>query len=269
MSSLTFACDLTCDELMDRPSGNLVLRPALLFEDQNESEIDDDPYTVTEATLIKIDDRSAVYRARLRRHPRVDRIDKDALDVVIKIDPTGKRAYDLFREAIAYETTAKKLQGTIVPVFYGVFYTQINDSIILCLVTQFCGMPIDQTVANMEDPFYTTLIQCVRTLHTHGATHGDLHEYNILDHDGRPVLIDLEAIEARASHVQDQHGPCSWYHRSLPRRVWLRRNSRSSLPNGFLDLQIYSLWRWLRLRVEVGCRLGGLPEAQATPIQLS
>jgi hypothetical protein len=97
---------------MGRPSGDLVLCPVLLFEDKTDAEVDDDPYTVTEAQLLKRSENSTVFRAKLYRYPQEGEEAEGPLDVVLKMDPTGKRAHDLYREAISYVTTVEKLQGT-------------------------------------------------------------------------------------------------------------------------------------------------------------
>jgi hypothetical protein len=154
MSTLTISCPLPCDATMGRPGGDLVLYPVSLFEDETEVEVDDDPWSVTQVSLIKANDRSTVFRAKIERPPREGRTDIGALDVVLKMDPTGKRTDEFFQEAISYATTAEKLQGTVVPKFYGSFHAQIQSTVIFCTVTQYCGEPMNTSVAEVADPFW-------------------------------------------------------------------------------------------------------------------
>jgi tRNA A-37 threonylcarbamoyl transferase component Bud32 len=42
------------------------------------------------------------------------------------------------------------------------------------------------------------LVDAVDRLHLHGVSHGDLYERNILSHDGRPILIDIEKMQTHS-----------------------------------------------------------------------
>ncbi|KAJ7141128.1 hypothetical protein C8R44DRAFT_931478 [Mycena epipterygia] len=117
------------------------------------------------------------------------------LDAVLKIDHTGQREQEFIDEAEAYSDFVFKLQGDLVPRFYGSFQTHLNSKLITCTVTQYCGEPMRPPFTWPRPPSSasrTKLILAVDRLHERGASHGDLSERNILVKDGNPVLVDLE-----------------------------------------------------------------------------
>ncbi|KAJ7932717.1 hypothetical protein B0H13DRAFT_1503247, partial [Mycena leptocephala] len=133
---------------------------------------------------------SSIFRAEICRG------NDQPLDVALKIDPTGKREEDFIREAVQYETGAKELQGIVFPHFHGCFQAEIGPTRVTCLVTEYCGEPMEQSLDKIQNPFLSELLIAVGTMHFHGLSHGDLYERNILVHNGHPKIIDLESAMA-------------------------------------------------------------------------
>ncbi|KAJ7502463.1 hypothetical protein B0H11DRAFT_1633842, partial [Mycena galericulata] len=114
---------------------------------------------------------------------------------VLKVDPTGERQDSFVKEAEAYQGKGRELQGDILPVFYGCFQTRIGSTLVSCLVTEYCGEPMQNSLDEMNSRFRRELLLNVLTMHHQGMSHGDLYERNILVKNGHPVLIDLELSE--------------------------------------------------------------------------
>ncbi|KAJ7915539.1 hypothetical protein B0H13DRAFT_1610334 [Mycena leptocephala] len=139
---------------------------------------------------------SSIFRADICRG------NDQPLDVALKIDPTGKREEDFIREAIQYETGAKELQGIIFPHFHGCFQAEIGPTRVTCLVTEYCGEPMEQSLDVIDNPFLIRLLIAAGTMHLHGLNHGDLYEPNILVHNGHPKIIDLESAVAHKCGIR-------------------------------------------------------------------
>ncbi|KAJ6625357.1 hypothetical protein B0H10DRAFT_2003130 [Mycena sp. CBHHK59/15] len=201
MSSLTIICYLDCDVKMGRKKVDavkppLVMKRLLIFEDETEPNIETDPWRVEAVELLRMSDRSSVFRATILRKIG------DPLDAVLKLDHTAKREEAFYREAAAYETCAKNLQGSVVPFFYGLFSVEIGTKTVSCLVTQYCGSPLERDLYHTDHAFKVELLKTVDLLHRRGINHGDLSERNILNDNGRPVLVDLEDV---SPHTCDLH----------------------------------------------------------------
>lgn len=94
-------------------------------------------WVVNNATCMQITERSAIFRANL-----LQSAEGEPLDVVLKFDPTSLREEDFLREAGAYGTGAKVLQGTVIPVYYGCFSANVNRRWVTCLVLHYAGEPM-------------------------------------------------------------------------------------------------------------------------------
>ncbi|KAJ6560382.1 hypothetical protein B0H19DRAFT_115078 [Mycena capillaripes] len=129
---------------------------------------------------------SFVFRAEIHRSG------DNTLDAVLKVDATGERQEAFMNEAKAYQTTGKPFQGNVLPDFFGCFQTCIGSITVTCLVTEYCGEPMDQDLHEVDNPVLPHIIAYVVLLHQHGMTHGSLYPRNILVCEERPVLIDLE-----------------------------------------------------------------------------
>ncbi|KAJ7467038.1 hypothetical protein FB451DRAFT_1401889 [Mycena latifolia] len=117
----------------------------------------------------------------------------DPLDAVVKLDHTGQRSRHIFNEAADYADSVLDLQDDVFPKFHGSFHTNLDGRPITCIVTQYCGEPMESALNKASGEFNKTrLILAVGRLHVHGASHGDIYEQNILVKDGNPILIDLE-----------------------------------------------------------------------------
>ncbi|RDB26127.1 hypothetical protein Hypma_006193 [Hypsizygus marmoreus] len=117
-------------------------------------------------------------------------------NIVLKIN-TGEHVKALTHEADVYENCAKDLQGTVIPVCFGLFHTvTLENCVITCLVTEYCGENLDANeLSDLEIDFGWNLLRQVDLLHRHGLRHKDLSVSNILSNNGTPFLIDLEKAE--------------------------------------------------------------------------
>ncbi|KAJ7122038.1 hypothetical protein C8R43DRAFT_51499 [Mycena crocata] len=183
MTSLKISCALACDRKMKRRPGPLTLTRFVEFEDESEEE----EWIVTDVKTIHIGDGSSVFRAQVHRP------NDTPLDAVLKVDPTGERHSAFMKEVEVYQTKGMKLQGVIIPIFYGCFHVELNQTPVTCLVMEYCGEPMKLPLHRVENPFMSDLLLYVAIFHQHGMTHGDLYERNILVLNERPVLIDLES----------------------------------------------------------------------------
>jgi hypothetical protein len=114
----------------------------------NEAElVPKEPWAVSEVKLIRMGTTSSIFRAEICRG------NDQPLDVALKIDPTGKWEEDFIREAVQYETGAKELQGIIFPHFHGCFQAEIGPTRVTCLVTEYCGEPMEQSLDVIDNPF--------------------------------------------------------------------------------------------------------------------
>ncbi|KAF8063226.1 hypothetical protein FPV67DRAFT_233631 [Lyophyllum atratum] len=100
-------------------------------------------------TMIHATDHSVVYRACLG----------DELEaVVLKFSVDDDSIADLRREAIAYTSNLKDLQGSVIPSFYGIYHGRCSHGRdVSCIVLQDCGdsiktefreLPIEESLEN-------------------------------------------------------------------------------------------------------------------------
>ncbi|KAJ7092094.1 hypothetical protein B0H15DRAFT_760745, partial [Mycena belliarum] len=119
-----------------------------------------------------------------------------ALDVVLKIDPTGACEAACKNEVKAYRTKGTALQGNALPYFYGCFQAQTGAATVTCLVIEHCGTPLQRSFHELEYAFAGKLLRSVAVLHTCGLTHDDLQPRNVRVLGDTPVLIDFESSES-------------------------------------------------------------------------
>ncbi|KAJ7502494.1 hypothetical protein B0H11DRAFT_1712691 [Mycena galericulata] len=151
---------------------------------------EEEEWIVKNVERIRLDTLSFVFRATIYRP------DNLPLDAVLKLDPTGERQEAFLKEAQAYQTIGQKLQGSILPVFYGCFHAQVGATMVTCVAIEFCGEPLEKPLHEIENPLLSELLLYVGAMHHHGMSHGDIYPRNILVYDEHPVLIDLETAES-------------------------------------------------------------------------
>ncbi|TFY75090.1 hypothetical protein EWM64_g8919, partial [Hericium alpestre] len=150
--------------------------------------------------LIHENGRVEVYRGLLSPSPD----DSSAIDVVCKM-AYGKRALNgLNNEAQLYLNKLKDLQGVCVPHSYGYFVGDTDEGPTGCLVLKYCGEPIVQMLKFVDPIFRDAVVVAVEAIHDAGVQHRDLAERNILDYNGRPMIIDFE--DAR-EHICERKMP--------------------------------------------------------------
>ncbi|KAJ7502464.1 hypothetical protein B0H11DRAFT_2223377 [Mycena galericulata] len=181
MTSLTIQCSLPGDRRMKRQRG-LPLTLQLVGDPGYEEE----EWIVKNVERIRITALSFVSRATIYRP------DNLPLDAVLKLDPTGERQEAFMKEAQTYQTIGQKLQGSILPVFYGCFQAQVGATMVTCVATEYCGEPMEQALHEIDNPFLSKLLLYVVAMHHNGMSHGALYPRNIRVCHGRPVFIDLE-----------------------------------------------------------------------------
>ncbi|KAJ7090933.1 hypothetical protein B0H15DRAFT_906987 [Mycena belliarum] len=184
MTTLAINCELRCDRLMQRQPGALVLKRVYDFVPPAAEEA----WTVEAVETIKTGTLFCVFRAQIIRPAGA------ALDVVLKIDPTGECEAACKNEQRVYRE-AKNLQGSALPYFYGCFQVQIGAAMVTCLAIEHCGEPLQKNFHELDYAFAGKLLRSVAALHAYGSTHGDLYPRNVRVLGDTPILIDFESSE--------------------------------------------------------------------------
>lgn len=141
---------MDCGIKMNRPLNYPLVLDAAVLENAESFPVPGDSWSVDEVQLIA-SGRSSVYRANLRLGHG------EPLATVLKIDPTGNREADFLREAVEYQTRAKELQDSIVPLFYGCFQAQVGPITVTCLAIQYCGERMTETLDKVDGLFLYAL----------------------------------------------------------------------------------------------------------------
>ncbi|TDL16552.1 hypothetical protein BD410DRAFT_755325 [Rickenella mellea] len=115
----------------------------------------------------------------------------DTLDVAVKFDFYKTRHADLVEEASLYEKQAKAAQGTALPVFYGIYHGTVDSRSITCLILEYCGSPMENSLDEASEEFSFKVAKRLMTLHSAGLQHNDISESNIVVNNDEPRLIDL------------------------------------------------------------------------------
>ena len=139
----------------------------------------------------------------------------DGKIVIIKFAFTKNRRDLLKREAGLYVNKLHKLQGTVIPIFYGFYYGRLKESVgwletrrVNCIVLEHCGEHIPGIgCLSFEQRYDTILLMIVLSdtldnrleifdlmaeVHQNGYHHFDLIKGNVCFKDGKFQLIDLE-----------------------------------------------------------------------------
>ncbi|KII85392.1 hypothetical protein PLICRDRAFT_700925 [Plicaturopsis crispa FD-325 SS-3] len=141
------------------------------------------------SSTISSNDHSAVYRASIGS--RV---------YVLKLSAHNQRWLrvslpDLETEAKNYQTKLYDLQGTIVPVFYGLFKGDNKiDHKIGCIVLEDCGDSVDRNFYELERSDRTKILKLLGTLHIYGWEAPDFAERNVVSRNGQYRLIDFHDL---------------------------------------------------------------------------
>ncbi|TDL13712.1 hypothetical protein BD410DRAFT_734956 [Rickenella mellea] len=116
---------------------------------------------------------------------------QETLDVVVKFDFYNNHHADLVKEARLYEKQAKTLQGTALPVFYGIYHATISERPITCLVLEYCGSEMETSLHEVSEEFSFKIAKHLMALHSAGIQNNNISESNIVVKNGEPRLIDL------------------------------------------------------------------------------
>ncbi|KDQ12716.1 hypothetical protein BOTBODRAFT_188988 [Botryobasidium botryosum FD-172 SS1] len=116
--------------------------------------------------------------------------DNDGTQVVAKFAQRAS-VQVILREAYFYQHQLKSLQGTVVPMHYGVFS---GDRRVVLLMA-YAGMTLD-SFGGLEPETKKTILDHLILLHRHGVQHNDVWPENVtVGPDGRPHIIDLSHAE--------------------------------------------------------------------------
>ncbi|KAF8057498.1 hypothetical protein FPV67DRAFT_1430157 [Lyophyllum atratum] len=137
--------------------------------------------------MIHATDHSVVYRACLG----------DELEaVVLKFSVDDESIADLRREATAYTSVLKDLQGSVIPSFYGIYHGTCSHGIdVSCIVLQDCGDSIKTKFRELPIEERHAILEQLGKFHIVSKCHPrDLAERNVVAKDGQYRLIDFHTL---------------------------------------------------------------------------
>ncbi|TFY77737.1 hypothetical protein EWM64_g6275 [Hericium alpestre] len=138
---------------------------------------------------------SDFYRIDVYRGELTLSSDEPPLDVVCKIG-FGRKAKDrVSHEASMYTGKLSHLQGECIPHCHGYFEGGTDEGPTGCIVLAYCGEPIKEMLGYLPDKFKIGIVHALVGIHDAGLNHLDLTAGNILDYNGRPMIIDFEDSE--------------------------------------------------------------------------
>ncbi|PAV22779.1 Proteophosphoglycan ppg4 [Pyrrhoderma noxium] len=139
----------------------------------------------------------------------------DGKIVVIKFAFTKNRRDLLKREAGLYVNKLHKLQGTVIPIFYGFYYGRLKESVgwletrrVNCIVLEHCGEHIPR-IGCLSFEQRLEIFDLMAEVHQNGYHHFDLNKGNICFKDGKFRLIDLEDVRRHEDRC-GRRTTCTW-----------------------------------------------------------
>ncbi|KAF8058192.1 hypothetical protein FPV67DRAFT_1428381 [Lyophyllum atratum] len=145
----------------------------------------------TADTLLHHNEHSTVYAATLEHCQS---------PVVLKLALGLESLEDLKREADNYENALNKVQGTIVPQFYGFYEGRCASHSrwrVGCLVLEHCGKPVDGKFKDLSMDERLDILNVLARLHAHRMHHSDFSERNVVTQNGEYRLIDFTYLEKK------------------------------------------------------------------------
>ncbi|GBE89713.1 hypothetical protein BKA93DRAFT_809120 [Sparassis latifolia] len=140
--------------------------------------------------------RSSVYRATLEG-------DVEPQEVACKV-VYGKRSIAKLHNEVEIYQHLHDLQGGVIPYCLGLFQGEMEDGQAGCLITKYCGKPVDVELAFMNWTFKMETIKALSAIHAKGVKHNDFSERNILvGKDRRPIIIDFDCAQKEECKVTD------------------------------------------------------------------
>ena len=185
--------------------------------------------------------------------------------VVIKFGFTKKRRHSVKREAGLYVNKLHKLQGTVIPIFYGFYYGRLKESVgwletrrVNCLVLEHCGSHLPGFgCLSFNQRYDTTLVvialsdtldnrleifDLMAELHQNGYHHFSLYQETVCFKDGKFRLIGLEDARRHAD-LYGRRFTCAW--KGDSRKIKIGGNlPLDDLPCGYLLLTGTELRLW-------------------------
>ncbi|KAI0320042.1 hypothetical protein OF83DRAFT_1169639 [Amylostereum chailletii] len=111
-------------------------------------------------------------------------------NVVIKLARNRRAMQSLAREHSMYTGKLRSLQGIYIPRYHGLYYNRNGRGPLACIVLEYCNDPVGH-FSLLKKEFKSQLVEAVTAIHTLGVTHRHISEGHVLDHDGRPKIIDF------------------------------------------------------------------------------
>ncbi|OSX66907.1 hypothetical protein POSPLADRAFT_1080420, partial [Postia placenta MAD-698-R-SB12] len=115
--------------------------------------------------------------------------DTASLTVALKWATTADTIDRLYNEACIYEGNLKRLQGTFVPKFYGLFLAKIGVTPVCCIVLEWCCGTPTQDIRELNRQKMLATAQ----IHSVGVDHGllkDGHHF-VVDSRNRLRIVDF------------------------------------------------------------------------------
>ncbi|KAI0639833.1 hypothetical protein C8Q77DRAFT_1152776 [Trametes polyzona] len=126
--------------------------------------------------LIRKEDSGRLYHALLTHYPFPGEAAPRPVHAAVKW-MRGERAIEALRwEAKMYTGPLRRLQGKVVPVFYGFFSGRVENIEIGCIVLEWCPGNDWMTFGKPNDDELFLRMDAIRQLHEAGVKHGQLYD---------------------------------------------------------------------------------------------
>ncbi|KAF9265828.1 hypothetical protein L218DRAFT_986026 [Marasmius fiardii PR-910] len=113
----------------------------------------------------------------------------------------------LLEETRNYAKLAK-LQGTCIPIFYGMFVgSDDKKRDVTCIVIEHCGIHMPCLIERLHSNDRALILNNVLQIHNQKMLHLDLHEGNILQQGDKYRIIDLERMQ---DHICGFNNDCDF-----------------------------------------------------------
>ncbi|KII85388.1 hypothetical protein PLICRDRAFT_31629 [Plicaturopsis crispa FD-325 SS-3] len=187
------------------PSDNQIGQYTLTNANPEHATLVDKDAVATIHSTIRSSFHSSVYRATINGETFVLKFSVHGRHNVPVNHPSLP---DLLDEADAYQTKLSALQGTVVPLFYGLFKGQDNfRKEIACGVLEDCGESVKTDFLDLPRPDRMTILKLLGELHLLGWHTPDFAERNVVHRPGLGYrLIDFDQLVPHVcTYARDLH----------------------------------------------------------------
>ncbi|RDX44587.1 hypothetical protein OH76DRAFT_1487022 [Lentinus brumalis] len=160
-------------------------------------------YTVAILQTLATGNGNQVFKAELHISGGEERF-----RVICKVASSLKCLEALRTEGHFYTTSLLRLQGHVVPNFFGLFEGTVGELSVGVLILQYCGPSLDIAFEYHSLPTRQKIFSAMAAIHEAGVEHGDFNEGNILCDDKRHIwVIDF-------GHAHTHKGTCALFCKS-------------------------------------------------------